>query len=209
MQTHYDVTIITVRPATHPKALLVLEGVLVNDPGLLACWYSEIGALNQILIIRGMPDPKAALEARMAMLKSKNPFGVGEFMTAMSMDTFVAFDFLPPMQPGPYGPFYEVRSYILKTGGLEPTIELWRKAVPGRSKISPLLTAMTSVTTPFSLSRTASSTAISSKGFMLIFTLAMSTPVLSDLTRTFTLKSTTRLTGTRTFMLVAPKSDAN
>ena len=35
---------------------------------------------------------------------------------------------------------------------------------------------MTSVTTPFSFSRTASSTAISSKGFMLILTLAMSTP---------------------------------
>ena len=33
----------------------------------------------------------------------------------------------------------------------------------------------------------ASSTAISSKGFMLIFTLAMSTPVLSDFTRTLTL----------------------
>jgi len=46
---------------------------------------------------------------------------------------------------------------------------------------------MTSVATPFSFSRTASSTAISSKGFMLIFTLAMSTPVLSDFTRTFTL----------------------
>ena len=37
-------------------------------------------------------------------------------------------------------------------------------------------TAMTSVATPFSFSRTASSTAISSKGFMLILTLAMSTP---------------------------------
>ena len=35
---------------------------------------------------------------------------------------------------------------------------------------------MTSVTTPFSFRRTASSTAISSKGFMLILTLAMSTP---------------------------------
>ena len=48
-------------------------------------------------------------------------------------------------------------------------------------------TAMTSVATPFSLSRTASSTAISSNGFMLILTLAMSTPVLSDFTRTLTL----------------------
>jgi NIPSNAP len=146
MQNQYDVTIITVRPATHPKALSVLERALANDPGLLACWYSEIGALNQILIIRSMTDPKVTLEVRMAMLKSKSPFGVGEFITGMTMDTFIAFDFLPPMQPGRYGPFYEVRSYVLKTGGLEPTIELWRKAVPARNKISPLLTAMSSVT---------------------------------------------------------------
>ncbi len=52
---------------------------------------------------------------------------------------------------------------------------------------SPHETAITSVTTPFSFRRTASSTAISSKGFMLIFTLAMSTPVPSLFTRTFTL----------------------
>ena len=42
--------------------------------------------------------------------------------------------------------------------------------------VTPQETAMISVTTPFSFSRTASSTAISSKGFMLILTLAMSTP---------------------------------
>src|SRR5262245_31047994 len=146
MQKQYDVTIITVRPATHPKALSVLERVLVDDPALLACWFSDIGALNKILIIRNIIDPIAALESRMAMLKSESPFGVGEFMTGMTMDTFVAFDFLPPMRPGPHGPCFEVRQYVLKKDGLAPTIELWRKAVPGRSKISPLLTAMTSVT---------------------------------------------------------------
>ncbi len=59
---------------------------------------------------------------------------------------------------------------------------------------------MTSVATPFSFNRTASSTAISSKGFIDILTLAVSTPDPSGLTRTLTLKSTTRLTGTRTFM---------
>src|SRR3954465_165410 len=53
---------------------------------------------------------------------------------------------------------------------------------------------------PASLRRTAASTAISSKGFIDIFTFAVSTPVLSALTRTLTLKSTTRLTATRTFM---------
>ena len=44
-----------------------------------------------------------------------------------------------------------------------------------------------SMATPASLSRTASSMAISSKGFMDIFTFAVSTPVPSDLTRTLTL----------------------
>src|SRR5437764_6812118 len=53
---------------------------------------------------------------------------------------------------------------------------------------------------PFSLSRTASSTAISSNGFIDILTLAVSTPEPSGLTRTLTLKSTTRLMGVITFI---------
>src|SRR5690606_6198950 len=65
-------------------------------------------------------------------------------------------------------------------------------------------TATISVPTPFSFRRTASSTAISSNGFIDIFTLAMSTPLWSLLTRTFTLKSTTRLTGTRIFIGGSP-----
>ena len=53
--------------------------------------------------------------------------------------------------------------------------------------VTPQDTAITSLAAPFSLSRTASSTAISSKGFMLILTLVRSTPVPSILTRGFTL----------------------
>lgn len=49
----------------------------------------------------------------------------------------------------------------------------------------PIDTATTSFATPFSLSLTASSTAISQKGFMLIFTFALSTPEPSGLTRIF------------------------
>ncbi len=52
---------------------------------------------------------------------------------------------------------------------------------------SPQDTAITSVAMPFSFSLTASSTAISSKGFIDILTLAMSTPVPSLFTRTLTL----------------------
>jgi hypothetical protein len=52
---------------------------------------------------------------------------------------------------------------------------------------TPIVTATTSVATPFSFRRTASSIAISSNGFMLILTFARSTPVPSAFTRGFTL----------------------
>ena len=53
--------------------------------------------------------------------------------------------------------------------------------------------------TGFSLRRTASSTAISSKGFIAILTLSSSTPERSAFTRTRKFGSMTRLTATRTF----------
>ena len=146
MPQYYDVTILTVRPGTHPQALTELEKTLPAAPGLLACWYSEIGAINRILIIRDASDAAAALERRRSVLASPSPFGIGELIVAMAMDTYVSFDFITPMQPGDFGPCYEVRTYTLKPDGLAPTVELWRKAVPGRLKVSPILAAMTSVT---------------------------------------------------------------
>ena len=146
MAEPYDVTIATVRPGTHPQALAALDKTLAGDSNLLACWYSEIGALNRILIIRKSADASKAVANRFAALSARNPFGIGEFITDLSLDTYVPFDFMPPLQGGAYGPCYEVRSYVLKPDGLTPTIELWRKAVPGRAGVSPLLAAMVAVT---------------------------------------------------------------
>jgi hypothetical protein len=143
---HYDVTIAAVRPGMHPQALAALDKMLAGDSGLLACWYSDIGALNRILIIRKSADADAAIENRFAALNARSPFGIGEFITDLSLDTYVSFDFMPPLRPGTYGPCYEVRSYVLKPDGLAPTVELWRKAVPARARVSPVLAAMVAVT---------------------------------------------------------------
>jgi hypothetical protein len=142
----YDVTIAMVRPGTHPQALAALEKTLAGDSNLLACWYSDIGALNRILIIRKSADAAKAAASRFAALSVRNPFGIGEFVIDLSLDTYVPFDFMPPLQGGAYGPCYEVRSYVLKPDGLAPTIELCRKAVPGRARVSPILAAMVAVT---------------------------------------------------------------
>ena len=63
MAEYYDVTIAAVRPGTHPQALAVLEKTLAGDSDLLACWYSDIGALNRILIIHPTLETRNVLIA--------------------------------------------------------------------------------------------------------------------------------------------------
>jgi hypothetical protein len=101
----YDVTIITVRPGTHPDALLRLQqqaSEVAPAGELLACWYSELGALNQILLIRSCDEEARLVAQRAAMLQSKNPFGLAEFIVGMTMDMYVSFPFMPPIAPGRY-----------------------------------------------------------------------------------------------------------
>jgi hypothetical protein len=145
---HYDITIITVRPGTHPQALARLKETLPSSAGveLLACWYSEIGALNQILLIRTGPDIMHIHADRERILRTDDPFGIGDYIIGMSMDIYVSFPFMAPMKAGQYGPVFEVRTYVLKPDGVVATIELWRKSVPDRASLSPLLAAMHSIT---------------------------------------------------------------
>jgi hypothetical protein len=144
----YDVALVTVRPGSNAAAIAGMESFLQRAPShgeLLACWHADVGALNQVLVLRAYPDDAAAAADRAAILQSGNPFGIGAFIAGISMDSYVPFPFLAPMQPGQFGPVFEVRTYLLTPAGLAPTIELWRKAVPDRAKASPLLAAMYSI----------------------------------------------------------------
>lgn len=144
----YDVTILTVRPGTTPNALPQLDQWLRGTRlggTLLACWLTEIGALNQILLIREYGSEAAIAADRDAIVRSGNPYGVADMITAASCDTYVSFPFLSPMQAGSAGPIFEVRTYVLKPAGLGKTIELWRAAVQNRVRLSPLLAAMYSL----------------------------------------------------------------
>jgi hypothetical protein len=143
---HYDVTTITVGAGQHGKALSILEGQLADDSDLLACWFSEIGALNRILILRNATDAAATLERRQRIVASGEPFGLGVLLRTLEMDTYAGFDAVAPIKPGPHGPVFEVRTYTLKHEGLKPTTELWSESLPGRANLSPVLAAMNSLT---------------------------------------------------------------
>ena len=145
----YDVTTITVRAGTPGAALPRLGEWLKANPGkgeLLACLSSDIGPLNQIMLISDHGSEADAAADRERILRSDSPFGLADLIAGMSTDTFVQFPFLSPIKAGRYGPVYEVRTYVLKPHGLPPTIERWQKMVPERMKLSPLLAAMYSTT---------------------------------------------------------------
>ena len=141
----YDVTILTVRPATVPKALANMESALTSAGELLACWYTDIGSLNQIMVIREFESSAKAAEAREAAVMSADPLGAGEFTMSATSDTYALMSFLPPLQPGTYGPFFEARTYLLKPGVPAGNTERWQKALPARQQRSPVLGAMYSV----------------------------------------------------------------
>ncbi len=142
----YDVTLISVRPATPSKALARLAETAPAAPGkLLACWQSEIGTLNQIMLIREHASADDAAKYRQSVMESEDPYGIGEWTNSSESDTFAVLPFLPALKPGSYGPFFEVRTYLLKPGKAASTIKRWEDALPARLERSPILTCMNSV----------------------------------------------------------------
>jgi hypothetical protein len=147
----YDVTILSIRPGGTPKSLALLSDWITANKGrgeLLACWYTEIGALNRVLVIRGYADEASLGADRAALATREDRFGVGDLLIGVETDTYVAFPFIEPIKAGSYGPVYEVRTYLLKPGGLAGTMEAWRKSVPERMKLSRVTAAMYSITGP-------------------------------------------------------------
>ena len=113
---------------------------------LLACWFTDIGVLNQMIVLRGFPT-LAALEAeRQRTQLSASPFGCGEIYQRLEQHSYRGFPWMKPVRPsaesGISGPVYEIRTYGIKPGGTQATIDLWEQYVPPREKLSPCVVAM-------------------------------------------------------------------
>ncbi len=127
-----------------PKAAPAIEAWAREGKGRLhAVWASEIGLLNQVLVLRSFEGDADLAAERARAIGSASPFGCGAWLTGLSMDSYAPFPFIPPVPTeGKLGPVYEVRSYILKTGGLAPTMAAWEQQLPARVEVSPLVVAM-------------------------------------------------------------------
>jgi hypothetical protein len=109
---------------------------------LLGCWVAEIGELNRVVVLRGFAQEADLRAERQRGLFSANPFGCADHLTEFAMESYAGFPCLPPVQPGKFGPVYEIRTYVPKTGGLQPTLDAWQAALPARAALSPCTVAM-------------------------------------------------------------------
>jgi hypothetical protein len=141
--TLYDTITLTVKIGANAQ---VFENIKNsgNAPGstLLGCWYSDIGALGKVMVLRGFESEAALIGSRQRLLLEGNPFGCGEFITDVEVNSYALFPFLPPIEPAVHGGIYEMRVYGTKLASLQHTIDAWKNAVPERTTRSPLIGAM-------------------------------------------------------------------
>ncbi len=119
---------------------------------LLACWFTDIGVLNQMIVLRGFSDLSSLQAERQRTQQNASPFGCGEIFQKLEQHSYQGFPWMKPARPtaesGIQGPVYEIRTYGIKPGGVQPTIDLWEQAMPAREKISPCVLAMIAIDGP-------------------------------------------------------------
>ena len=119
---------------------------------LLGCWFTDIGQLNQMIVLRGFATLDALQTERERTQQHASPFGCSEIYQSLEQHSYKGFDWMKPVRPsaesGIKGPVYEIRTYGIKTGGVQPTIDLWEQYVPARDKLSPCVVAMVALDGP-------------------------------------------------------------
>jgi hypothetical protein len=141
MPRFYDLARLQVPQRHHAEA----SRILAATRGLLGCWAAEIGALNEIFLLRGFASGAEWLETRLAEMAAPDPFGLGGLLTGVSLEAHQGFDFLPPPAPGAHGPVYEIRCYDLRPGTLPVVQAAWARKLPARAALSPVLVAMSAL----------------------------------------------------------------
>ena len=141
----YELAKLTVRIGATPQAVAGIKAY-VSEPSakgrLLGCWFSEIGELNQIAVLRGFADPAELGAERRRALASSAPFSCADALVHLEMDSYAPFPGIPPVETGKLGPIYEIRTYTLKPNGLPGTIAAWHNSLPKRRELSPNLVVM-------------------------------------------------------------------
>lgn len=152
---YYELATLTLPFGTAAQAATAIQHYATSSEAkgrYLASWFADIGPLNQMLVLRGFESQADLLQERARTQAHADPFGCGAYMQAMAQHSYRGFPWMAPVRPssesGITGPVYEIRTYGIKTGGVQPTIDLWEQAVPARHALSPCVIAMVALDGP-------------------------------------------------------------
>lgn len=119
------------------KAAAGIEDWIGQGAGnLLGAWYSDIGALNEVYLLRSFADADTLLSERERLARADNPFGCRDLLTGYDVESYRPLDFMGAVETGEIGPVYELRTYKMRLNGLMPTMEKWKAALPERDAYS-------------------------------------------------------------------------
>lgn len=137
----YELTTLSTHILKLPQVIANAEAYLDHPEAegrWLGAWTSENGRLGDLRILRGFADAGDLAQERTRALHHADPFGAASSACRIEMESYAGFSFLPPVEPGSFGKYYEFRTYWLRPGGLTPTVAAWETAMPERSKRSSL-----------------------------------------------------------------------
>jgi len=125
------------------KAASAIEKWISEGNGQLhGAWFSDIGSLNEVYILRSFAGIEDMMAERDRMHRSANPFGCLDLLLGIDAESYKGLDFMGDVPSGEMGPVYEIRTYGMKLNGLMPTMEKWEAALPARNAYSPCIAAM-------------------------------------------------------------------
>ena len=144
----YEFRTYTLHPRTVPEFLKRFGDALeprLKLSKLAAFWYTEIGPLNQVIHVWPYENAleRSKIRAEAAKLSTWPP-KVQEFLVDTKSELFEALPYSPPLEPSSNGPYFEMRSYVLKAGSMPQMAQRWGEYLPGRLKLSPLTGVFTS-----------------------------------------------------------------
>jgi len=141
----YQLINITIKMGTAGAVATGIQQYFADEQAkakLLGVWFSDIGQLNQIVVLTSFTSQADLDEEKTRLGAQENIFANAENIIKYSVENFAGFDFLPEVELGEFGPVYEIRTYELKHGGVPHVLNAWENAVPERTKYSRLTTAM-------------------------------------------------------------------
>jgi NIPSNAP len=138
----YEMRSFNLRPGTVPEfeqqyAAALPERTKISPLG--ACWHTEIGPLNQVIVVWPYANLAERDKARAeAAQTGKWPPAISDLIVTEEAWILQGAPFMRPLEPAQLGNVYEMRLYTAQVGKIPEVIKLWSAAIADREKLSPL-----------------------------------------------------------------------